>query len=71
MTSQWKGRMVRLRHMDGGIWQVIATTERAWVVVIPCDETSRNLARLSPDGVVWFRKQDLIEVENPNQGVLL
>lgn len=71
MANTWKGRLVRLRHMDGGIWQVVDTAETVWAILEPRDETSRALAQLCRDGVVWIRKQDLIESENPDQGVLL
>lgn len=71
MANPWKGRLVKLRYMDGGVWQVIDTAEAVWAILEPRDETSRSLAQLSPDGVVWIRKRDLIESENPNQGVLL
>jgi hypothetical protein len=55
----------------GGVWRVTSIAPDGWIQCAPVDSTSETLVGLSPDGVVWFRKRDLIrESDNPEQGTL-
>jgi hypothetical protein len=66
MASQWIGRLVELRWMDGGEWRVIGI-EAGWAQVRAVDEVAEVLAGFTPDGVVWFQKRDLLEITHQQE----
>ncbi len=66
MASPWFGRLVRLRWMDGGEWRV-TKTDGLWVEVKAVDSVAEVLAGFTPDGVVWFKKRDLLEITHQQE----
>lgn len=67
----WIGRQVELKHMDGGMWKVVAVSRDGWCLVEPKDPVAENLARFGDDGRVWFRKRDLKDAPTNQQETLL
>lgn len=63
--AKWIYRRVRGKWGDVGEWKVVdidPTKHTDWVHCEPIDSTARELAKLSTDGRMWFRKRDLTEV---------
>jgi hypothetical protein len=72
MGTRWTERTVEPRHWVGAGQLTVVAVDGSWVGCVPKDPNSRiaTVAKLTDDGVLWIRKQDLREC-NPQKEKLL
>lgn len=60
------GNVIAGRHINVGTWKVV-DGDGAWIKCVGLNEKALVLAVLDPDGVCWFRKQDMLVVQTQEE----